>query len=100
MVSSLAFNDQREQMEPENCCNGILRTTDAKVVRAKYMTWGDVVYFELALSDEDAQGLVEDQEMIDEWMKKVTHGGWQGGGQKYSGGTFRSNGWFNGLFGH
>lgn len=104
MCSSLAFNDQREQMEPENCCNGIIRVGNTTVLRSKHMTWGDATYFELALSDEDAQGLVEDGDMIDEWMPKVTHGGaggWKGGGQSNSDGTFRNkSGWFGGLFGH
>lgn len=104
MCSSLAFNDQRETMEPEQCCLGILRVGDRNVQKSTFMTWSQATYFELALSDEDAMNLVDDKDVIEqEWMPKVTHGygGNKGGASGNSGGTFPppKRSWF-GLFGY
>lgn len=73
MVASIAINGNRVQLEPENCTTGVVRTTDNKVVQSKYMTWGDVNFFDFELSEEDVQGLVgDDTEMIEkDWMPKV-----------------------------
>lgn len=79
MVASVAFNNQREQMEPENCVLGVARVGNKTVSSSKHMTWGDANYFELELSEAEAQELVAATQMIDgEWMPKVQHG-WKGG---------------------
>lgn len=73
IASSIAINDQREQIEPENCCEGVFRTSDKKTVTSKWMNWNQSYYFDLQLSEEDIQGLVADAEVIEnEWMPKVT----------------------------
>jgi hypothetical protein len=92
MCASMAFNDQRQQMEPENCCTGVTRKNNAAVVKSSYMTWGEPTYFEMALSDEDAQGLVEDNDMIEnEWIPKVTYDGWKGARAVALAGTFATS---------
>lgn len=97
MAASIAFNNQREQMEPENCCLGVVRVGNKSVSSSKWMTWGDATYFEHELSESEAQQLVLDKEMIEkEWMPKVEHG-WKGGSS--SGGSFRGGkgGWYDQL---
>ena len=86
MVSSIAINAQRETLEPENCCNGVVRATDKSVKKYTYMAFGDAAYFNLELTEEETQALVMDVEMIDqEWMPKVEHVGY---GNYYSGGNY------------
>lgn len=97
MCSSVAVNNHRVKMDPENCCLGVSRLTNRQIASSPYMTWGDSQSFVLDLSEEDAQGLVQDTEVIEEeWMPKVTKrnygmgfgggwqewGGWRGGGSK------------------
>lgn len=90
MVASIAFNNQREQMEPENCVLGVARVGNKQVSSSKYMVWGDANYFTLELSEEDAQAMPAVMEMIEtEWMPKVEHG-WKGGGSE--GGAFFQDG--------
>jgi hypothetical protein len=79
MVASVAVNANRVQLEPENCTSGVVRKSNKAVVQAQYMTWGDSNFFDFELSEEDAQGLIVDTEMIDnEWMPKVEKQVWQG----------------------
>ena len=80
MASSVAINDKRETLEPEQCCSGIARVTNRQVSTSKYMvtSWrDDTFFFDLELSEEDAQGLVLDTEVIEsEWMPKVEKQSW------------------------
>ena len=86
MVSSIAINAQREQLEPENCCLGVVRTTDKAVRKEKYMSWGEAAYFDIELTEEEIQASVSDIDMIDEeWMPKVEKISWGYSGG-YSGG--------------
>lgn len=111
MVSSIAINAEREQLEPENCCLGVVRTTDKEVKKAKYMSWGDAAYFDIELTEEEIQASVSDIDMInDEWMPKVEPlNNFYGGGNYYGGGKKKDEsqsdtgtgkgyglGWFNG----
>lgn len=74
VAASIAINDTREVLEPENCCIGVTRVSNKDVVKKTYMTFGDSCFFDLELSDEDAQGLVSDAEIIEqEWFPKVEH---------------------------
>jgi len=84
MASSIAINEVRETLEPEQSCAGVVRV--ANKTSEKWMSWkNDAFYFDLELSEEDAQGLVEDTEVIEnEWMPKVEKESW---GYK-SGGNF------------
>lgn len=85
MVASLAFNNQREQMEPENCVMGVARIGNKAVTTSKWMTFGDATRFQLELSETDAQDMAGVMEMIDsEWMPRVEHG-WKGGGSQGGG---------------
>lgn len=86
MCASIAINDKRETLEPENCCTGVVRITNKEVSRVGYMTFGEANYFDLELTEEDAQQLVEDTAVInEEWMPKVEHHTFfhGGGGKKY-----------------
>lgn len=80
MASSVAINDKRETLEPEQCCAGIARVTNRQVSTSKYMvtSWrDDTFFFDLELSEEDAQSLVLDTEVIEsEWMPKVEKESW------------------------
>jgi len=79
MVASVAVNANRVQLDPENCCSGVVRKSNKTVVQNQFMTWGDSNYFDFALSEEDAQGLIADGDMIDnEWMPKVEKQVWRG----------------------
>jgi hypothetical protein len=79
MVSSVAINNVRQQMDPENCCEGVSRHASKKVKFSKWMSFDDSSFFDLVLSEDDAQGLVRDEELIEkEWMPKVEYG-WKGG---------------------
>ena len=95
MAASVAINDSRETLEPENCCAGVVRVSNKELVKSKYMSFGDSSYFDLELSEADAQQLVADTAEIDEeWMPKVEHKVWtyQGGGGTYK---FQGNtGWW------
>ena len=90
MEASVAINDKREKLEPENCCSGVIRVSNKEVVSRPYMTWGESCFFDLELSEEDAQQLVADTAIINsELMPKVEHNGWQGNNQfgfNYGGG--------------
>jgi len=78
MEASVAINGKREKLEPENCCSGVIRITNKEVVNRSYMTWGESCFFDLELSEEDAQQLVADTAIINtEWMPKVEHNDWQ-----------------------
>lgn len=79
MEASVAISNTREKLEPENCCSGVFRVSNKDVVSQKYMTWGDSSFFDLELTDEEAQQLVADTEVInEEWMPKVEHNVWRG----------------------
>lgn len=84
MCASIAVNACRVTLDPENCTSGVVRKADQKIARSQWMTPGDVSYFDFELSEEDAQGLVEDADMIaNDWMPKVRKQefrwkGWQG----------------------
>lgn len=83
MVASVAMNDKRESLDPENCCTGIVRVANKDVITSKFMTWGESSYFDFELSEEDVQALVEDAEFISsEWMPKVEKQVWAWGGKK------------------
>ena len=85
MCASVAINDQRETLEPEQCCNGVIRVPTKETKYSKYMTFSDAYYFDLELPEEDAQGLVADLETIEnEWMPKVEKETWSffGSGKK------------------
>lgn len=72
VAASVAINNQRETLDPENCCTGVVRTTNEEVVYKPFMTFGDSYFFELELSEEDVQGLVADVEIINnQWLPKV-----------------------------
>ena len=89
MAASVAINDKRETLEPENCCSGVVRISNGEVTRTQFMTWGEACFFNLELSEEDAQKLVADTAVInDEWMPKVEHFSYQpqgGSGNYFSG---------------
>lgn len=91
MASSIAINEVREKLEPEQCCAGVVRVSNKAGNSSKYMSWNnDAFYFDLELSEEDAQGLVSDTEIIEsEWMAKVEKESWgySGGGNFYKGGS-------------
>lgn len=77
--ASVAINDRREKLEPDNCCEGLVRSTGGG---HKWMSWDDDK-FTLELTEEDAQLLVGDTEVIDnEWMPKVEKETWTWGGKK------------------
>lgn len=101
MVASVAFNNQRESMEPENCCMGVVRVGNRQVVSSKHMTWGDANYFNVELTDAEAQQLVRDMEDIrDNWMDKVTkleYTHYTGGGNRQHGGYFPGSGGWDGI---
>lgn len=92
MEASVAINDKREKLDPENCTTGVIRLGNKEVIKSSHMTWGESCFFDLELSEEDAQGLVTDTEVIEnEWMPKVEKqvfsggffgGGWTGKGSK------------------
>lgn len=85
MCASIAINDKRETLEPENCCTGVVRVANKENRSVGYMTWGEANYFDLELSEEDAQALVTDTSVIEnEWMPKVEHNTfyWSGGSGK------------------
>ena len=72
MCSAIAINAVRETLEPENCCAGVVRTTDKSVKKNSWMSFGDAAFFHIELSEEETQAMVSDLEMIDEqWMPKV-----------------------------
>jgi hypothetical protein len=94
MASSVAINDKRETLEPEQSCAGVVRVANRSVNNAKYMqtAWRDeTFFFDLELTEAEAQQLVQDTELIEtEWMPKVTKKSWgfyQGSGWTGSGGT-------------
>lgn len=77
MVASVAVNANRVQLDPENCTSGVVRKSNKQVAQNQYMTWGDSNYFDFELTKEDAQGLVNDTEMIEnDWMPKVEKQVW------------------------
>lgn len=78
MAASIAINEIRETLEPEQSCAGVVRISNKS--SDKFMSWkNDAFYFDLELSEEDAQGLVADTEIIDnEWMPKVEKESWSG----------------------
>ena len=85
MEVSISFNGIREKLEPENCCSGVLRVSNKDIVNRQFMTLGESSYFDLELTEADAQQLVADTTIIHtEWMEKVEHGFksnfYQGGG--------------------
>lgn len=86
MEASISINKQREKLEPENCCTGVVRIQNKEVARAGFMTRGEANYFDLELTEEDAQQLVEDTNVINvEWMPKVEHQTFFYGGGKHVG---------------
>lgn len=89
MASSIAINQVREKLEPEQCCVGVVRITNKVENSLNFMSWNnDAFYFDLELSEEDAQGLVSDAEIIlSDWMAKVEKESW-----RYSGGNFFQRG--------
>lgn len=98
MEASVAINRKREKLEPENCCSGVIRVTNKEVVSRPYMTFGDSCFFDLELSEADAQQLVADTEIINsEWMPKVEHKSYNyGGGGNWQGGTWENGVWLQG----
>lgn len=85
MVASIAINDNRVPLEPENCCCGdIVRSISRKVKENKYMHYynDDTCFFGLNLSEEDQAGLNSDAEgfIENEWMPKVEKRTWQWSG--------------------
>jgi hypothetical protein len=90
MEASVAINDKREKLEPENCCSGVIRVSNKEVVRSTHMTWGDSCFFDLEMSEEEAQQLVADTAIIEnDWMPKVEHNAWKGGQTFYGGGQWQ-----------
>jgi hypothetical protein len=86
MAASMAINEKRETLEPENCCSGVVRVANKEISSRPWMSFGDTFYFDLELSEEDAQTLVADTAVIDaEWMPKVTHRGFFTGGGSVGG---------------
>lgn len=75
LVSSVAICDNRLQLEPENCVTSdLVRTIDKEVVKSKWMNFvgNDTCFFKLNLSEKDQEGLLADEEMIEnEWIPKV-----------------------------
>lgn len=70
MVSSIAINGNRVQMEPEHCAAGIIRATDSEPIRAGFMSFNRQNYFRLP--PEALETLAEDRQAIrDLWMPKV-----------------------------
>lgn len=73
MVSSIALNNSRKQLEPEDCVLGVVRENSSTFV---HKTWDKAGRFELNLSDVESQQLAKNMDMIDnEWMQKVEKGG-------------------------
>lgn len=75
MVSTIAINDNRETLQPENCCSGVVQVVKKEVNKQPYMTWGTRDnFYDLELSEEDSQNLLGDIEEIETvWMPKVEH---------------------------
>lgn len=72
MVSSVALNNQRQSIEPEGCCDGVVRIGNRTVSSSKRMTFGEAIHFNLDLSEEDQKQLAKDVEIIEaEWLPKV-----------------------------
>lgn len=70
IASSVAINEKREELLPEKCCSGVVRAvvTDDD----KFMSFSKDQYYDIEMSEEDAQQLLLDTEIIeDEWMLKV-----------------------------
>lgn len=92
IAASVAINDQRETLDPENCCEGIERVSNKELLKKKHMTFGDSSFYALELTEEETQALAADTANINnDWMPKVTHAGYGGG---YGGGG--NYGWFSG----
>lgn len=90
MASSIAINNKRETLEPENACAGVVRVENKEVTRKSYMSWGDTYYFDIELSEAEAQAAVRDAELIDsEWMPKVSKRDF--GFSKKNGGSYGSD---------
>lgn len=76
MESSISFNKNREKMEPENCCSGVVRVTNKDIAQSGVMVYSNANthFFNIELTEEEAQQLAIDMEVIkNEWMNKVVH---------------------------
>lgn len=81
IASSVAINEKREELLPEHCCSGVVRTSI--VDDSKYMNFSKDQYYDIEMSEEDAQGIVADAEIIEnEWMPKVSKKTWTFGGNQ------------------
>lgn len=76
LAASIAINEVREKLEPENCCVGIFPAVSQQSDYG-YMNFNDTRFFELQLSEEEAQQLAEVSTKIEEeWMPKVEKEQW------------------------
>ncbi|RTK97743.1 MAG: hypothetical protein EKK64_00580 [Neisseriaceae bacterium] len=81
IASSVAINEKREELLPEKSCSGVVRAAVAD--DSKFMSFSRDQYYDIEMSEEDAQQLVLDAEIIEnEWMPKVSKQGWQYGGKR------------------
>lgn len=89
VACSISINSIRETLEPEQACAGVNRISNREEKKSKWMSWSnDAFYFDLELSEEEAQGLVADTETIEnEWMPKVEKESWGYSGGNFFGGT-------------
>lgn len=73
IAASIAINDSRETLDPENCCSGVVRVEEQQKFES-FMSWKNTQFFNLELSEEEIEELMEDDDVItNEWMPKVEH---------------------------
>ena len=71
MAASIALSGVRETLQPENCCDGVVRVAPAKESKIGFMFKSDDFYA-IEFTEEEAQQLITDAETIEkEWMPKV-----------------------------
>lgn len=89
IACSIAINSIRESLEPEQACAGVNRISNREEKKSKWMSWNnDAFYFDLELTEAEAQGLVADTETIEnDWMPKVEKESWGYSGQSFFGGS-------------
>lgn len=74
MVASVALNDTRQAMEPEGCCDGVVRNEDKSALKvSKWMSFGGSdTFFSLDLTEDEERQLDEDMVVIEnDWLPKV-----------------------------
>lgn len=74
MESSISVNKNREKIEPENCCGGVVRVCNKDVVNSGHMVFNkeNTHFFDIELDEQEVQQLAIDTEEINrDWFSKV-----------------------------